>query len=310
VTDEEGSQIPPPDQDPDTSTSPAQWAVSGLILALGVAAVFYRFAHAEGIDHSAALFVGLPTILAIGLTLTPKAKSATGMVVKGTTIGLLLSGIVLGEGFVCILMAAPLFYAIGIAIGLVTDRARRRERGNRLNVSVVLVFVVLSLEGVWPLTSPDTSASATSVRVIQATSEQVGQELSSPPRFDKARLPLYLRGGFPFPVSATGSGIGVGSRREVAFSMGGAMTYPVTFEVVESRPGYVRFRCLSDSSPIHNWLAWETAEVSWADAGNGRQAVTWKLSYRRLLAPSWYFGPAETYATGLAADYLNQSGTP
>jgi hypothetical protein len=243
-----------PDQDPDASPSPAQWAFSGLILALGIAAVFYRFAHAEGIDHSAALFVGLPTILAIGLALTPKAKSATGMVVKGTTIGLLLSGIVLGEGFVCILMAAPLFYAVGIAIGLVTDRARRRERGGR--------------------------------------------------------LPIYLRAGFPFPVSATGSGIEVGSRRVVAFSFGGNMTYPVTFEIVESRPGRVRFRCVSDSSPIHNWLAWDTAEVRWADAGNGRQAVTWTLNYHRLLAPSWYFGPAETYATGLAADYLSQSVTP
>ena len=35
--------------------------------------------------------------------------------------------------------------------------------------------------------------------------------------------------------------------------------------------------------------------------------VTWTLRYDRGLDPSWYFGPWERYAAGLAADYLIDS---
>jgi hypothetical protein len=32
--------------------------------------------------------------------------------------------------------------------------------------------------------------------------------------------------------------------------------------------------------------------------------VTWTLSYRRRLDPSWYFKPLERYGVGLAGKYL------
>src|SRR5690349_23642979 len=85
-----------------------QWTLAAVILALAVAGVLYRVLVLHKLEQTAALFIGLPAVLAIILALTPQAKSATGMIMKVMTIALLMSGPILGEGFICIIMAAPL----------------------------------------------------------------------------------------------------------------------------------------------------------------------------------------------------------
>jgi hypothetical protein len=52
--------------------------------------------------------------MAVLLTLSVDTRSATGIVFKTITVGLLTSGAVLGEGFICILLAAPHFYLVGL----------------------------------------------------------------------------------------------------------------------------------------------------------------------------------------------------
>src|SRR6266508_3359963 len=143
---------------PPSRWAAAQWGLVGVILSLTLAMLVYRWLHSERLDQSAALFIGLPAILAVALTLTPKAKSATGMIMKGMTIALLMSGPVLKEGFVCILMASPLFYLVGAIVGWAIDRdRRRRSQGGTRVYSFVLIPVLLlaSLEGLSPsLTLP------------------------------------------------------------------------------------------------------------------------------------------------------------
>ncbi len=86
----------------------AQKSLALLIFTLAAARLAYGLLVGNGLRETAALFIGLPALIAIIIALTPQAKSATGMVFKGMTIALLMSGILLQEGFVCILMASPL----------------------------------------------------------------------------------------------------------------------------------------------------------------------------------------------------------
>ena len=79
-------------------------------------------------EQTALMFIGLPTALALLLAALPAAKSATGMIMKGITLFLLLLGILFIEGFICILMAAPFFYSIGALIGIFVDKARAETR--------------------------------------------------------------------------------------------------------------------------------------------------------------------------------------
>ena len=77
--------------------SPAQWAVVALVVASFGGALLYRFLRHEQLDHSAAMFLGIPAVLAIVLALTPNAKSVTGGILKGITLALLIIAPLLGK---------------------------------------------------------------------------------------------------------------------------------------------------------------------------------------------------------------------
>jgi len=94
------------------------------------------------------MFVGIPAVLALLLALTPKAKTVTGGIMKGMTLALLIIAPLLGEGFLCIMFALPLFYAVGIVVGRVVDWQRERRKATLSCVAPVLL--PLCLEGVIP----------------------------------------------------------------------------------------------------------------------------------------------------------------
>ncbi len=286
--------------------TPAQWALVFVIVWLAAAVAVYRFVHEGNLDQTAALFIGLPTVLAVGLTLTPKAKSATGMAVKGLTIGLVLSAILLGEGVICILMAAPLFYGIALAIGLTIDAVRRRQRKiheGKLYSVLLIPLALMSLEGVTPITTFPAAGSATATQTVAATPAGVEAALAAAPLFDRTP-PAFLGLGFPLPLAADGSGLSVGDRRTIWFTGRNGTRAALVLEVVQSDPGHVRFHARTDQTAIAGWLGWQDADVTWQPAGADRTRVTWSLSYVRRLSPAWYFGPFEQYAATLSAEYL------
>ena len=288
--------------------SRAQLALVGIIFALAVGAIAYHSLVMGHLEQTAALFIGLPALLAIVLALTPKAKSATGMVMKGMTIALLMSGPLLGEGFICIIMAAPIFYLVGLIVGLIFDynRRKREEEGgySRRTFGIMLVpLLLLSLEGVHDKFSFAREETVTAERIVMATPTEVEEALSHRPEFNKT-LPLYLRMGFPRPVSTEGEGLHPGDRRTIHFAGGEGHPGDLMMEVVDAEPGHVRFRALSDSSHVSHWLDWREAYVSWTQVDASHTKVIWRLSYTRRLDPAWYFGPWERYATGRAAGYL------
>ena len=111
---------------------PAQWSVVAIIVAFAAGAFLYKLLMHERLGHSAAMFLGIPAVLAILLALAPPAKTATGGILKGITLALLVVAPLLGEGYLCILIASPLFYIVGILVGAAVD-AQRANRGATLS---------------------------------------------------------------------------------------------------------------------------------------------------------------------------------
>lgn len=284
----------------------SKWTLVGVIVALALASLGYRLLVAHQLEQTSALFIGLPAILAIIVALTPKAKSSTGMIMKVMTIALLMSGILLGEGFICILMAAPIFYLVGFVIGLSTDYARRQrdEKINKRTFSLMMLpFLLFSMEGVQDRFSFERAETVSVERIVAASAAEVEDTLSQPPRFEKV-LPFYLQLGFPKPAATSGAGLHPGDRRVIKFAGGEGRPGDLILEVAESRPGFVRFRMISDASHISHWLDWKEAEVSWRQIGGRQTNVRWTLKYDRRLDPSIYFGPWERYGVRCAAGYL------
>jgi hypothetical protein len=293
------------------SFGPAR-TVAAIAIALGVGSLVYRLLHATDLSQSAALFIGIPSLmafLAAFVAVRLHAESFVGITLKTITIGLLLAGPILGEGFICVLLAAPLFYTVGILIAVAFQGMRRFARSRRHASTLgllVLPMLAFSLEGVLPALTLPRHETSVAERTLVASPEMVEAALSQSPHFD-APLEGLLGIGFPRPATASGRGLAVGDRRVVTFATRGGRQRDLVMEVAASGAGWVRFQPVSDATKIAEWLGWQSADVSWTDLGDGHTRVRWALTYERRLDPAWYFGPWEAVVTTLAADYLIQS---
>jgi hypothetical protein len=283
------------------SISRSQWSLIFLILAVTAGSVMYRLIVRGRLEQTAVLFVGIPAVLAILLAMTPKAKTAKGVILKGLTLALLLSGPLLNEGFICILMASPLFYLVGLLVGVIVDRNRKKPQ---TTVSCLLLLLLpMSIEGSSPRLSFNRDETVQASQVVYASARNVELALSHSPRTDMP-LPIYLRMGFPRPTDAWGDGLEVGATRTIHFAGGEGKPGDVLLKVSESHAGYARFDAVSDRSKVAHWLDWKSSEVQWTALDAQHTRVNWTLHYERRLDPAWYFRPWERYATRLAAEYL------
>lgn len=297
--------------DDEGAATRARWILVSIIIALATGSVVYRLLVANRLEQTSALFIGLPAILAILVAMTGKSKSATGMIMNVMTLALLMSGILLGEGFICIVMAAPLFYLVAFAIGSIIDHSKRRgEESKRMLSMMMLPFLLLSVEGVHDKLSFPRAETVVAESIVEGNAAAVEEALSQTPRFDKP-LPAYLRLGFPRPVETSGAGLDPGDWRRVRFAGGEGKPGDLVLEVVEHERGSVRFRVISDKSHISHWLDWREAEVRWTKIDEAHTMVRWSLRYDRRLDPAWYFAPWERYAAHAAASYLiDAAATP
>jgi hypothetical protein len=292
-------------------------SVAGLTIVVFIGSAFYKLLSWQHVEHSALVFIGVPAVLAVAAVLLPRPGSAKGAIVRATTVALLLSSVLFGEGFVCIVMAAPLFYGVGLVIGLIIDKVSGEsdEPPRVLSCVLVLVFLPLSLEGVVPGLELARNTSVTVEQVVDGSPAQVEAALMRTPRFERT-LPAFFRHlHFPTPGATSGEGLSVGDKRTIEFLHGagnagnadhGAGHHPgvLTMEVREREAGRVLFAMHDDTSYITHWLSWHYAEVTWHEVAPGRTRVSWTLAYRRRLDPAWYFAPLERYGVGLAAGYL------
>lgn len=269
-----------------------------------VSALLYKLLFHEGLGHTSLLFIGLPGILAILLALAPRAGTAKGGIVRGITFALLILAPMVGEGYLCILMASPLFYAIGLAIGAGLDASRRK--GATLSCVTALV-IVLSLDGIVPVHSRRESVSVT--RVVPATAGEIRARLEQAPDITLP-LPQFLRLGFPRPIAASGCGLAARATRTIRFS--GAEGDPpgdLTLRVARANEGEVVFKVTGDTSKLRQWVLWQSSRVQWQAVDATHTRVTWETTFDRQLDPWWYFAPWERYAVRKATEYLLAANT-
>jgi len=94
-----------------------------VLIAAAAGVALYRILVQRHLEQTAALFIGLPTVLAILLVYFVKPRTSFGVMMYSITLVLLFSALFLGEGFVCVLMAAPVVFAVGATSLKVADAA-------------------------------------------------------------------------------------------------------------------------------------------------------------------------------------------
>jgi hypothetical protein len=270
-------------------------------LVIVAAAVGVWIAAVTDQRDTAVLFVGLPALLALGIAWRPRARSLHGAVASGTTFALLLSAMLMQEGAICVLLSAPLVFAVTHAVAGATRMLRRR-----MQAAIVLPLVVLaSVEGIapgWRIAPVQTVQVAT---VVDVPADELARHLAMGPDFSVAERPLLLRTGFPVPTDAHGDGLEPGDRW--TFDYRGA---PIVTEVTARDDDAVHFRLVHDGSKTARWLTWETASLVWAEGEEGTTDVTVRITFERGLDPSWWFGPVEDALVRAGAAYLLDALVP
>ena len=153
------------------SITRSQWSLIFLILAVTAGSVMYRLIVRGKLEQTAVLFIGIPAVLAILLSMMPKTKTVTGGIMKGLTLALLLSGPLLDEGFICILMTSPLFYLVGLLVGAIVDLSRK-ERPTTLSC-LLLILLPMSIEGSSPRLSFNREETVQASQVVNASERDV-----------------------------------------------------------------------------------------------------------------------------------------
>ena len=292
------------------SFGPAR-AVAAIAIALGIGSLAYRLLHAADLSQTAALFIGIPSLMAFTAAVVALRMRTDGIIsitLKTITIGLLLAGPLLGEGFICVLLAAPLFYAVGLLIAVAIRAARSVGKSRRPGTLAVLALpmLVFSLEGAVPALTFPRQQTSVAERTVVATPESVAAALAEAPHFD-APLPGVLGIGFPKPATASGGGLAAGDRRVVTFVTGSGRKRDLVLEVAASGPGWVGFSLSPTAPRLPNGSPGSRPTCpgrTWATVARG---CAGRSPTAARLDPAWYFGPWESVATTLAAEYLIQS---
>jgi hypothetical protein len=273
----------------------------GICLTFTFISIAGRIIYAQHLETTSLMFIGVPAALAILLALTVRPKSAMATAMTGITFVLLLSAILFGEGLICILMAAPIFYVAGAIVAALWEGSRTKPRTTRLMLATPLLL--MSLEGSHQQISLPRQQTVTAHAIVAASTREVESALAAPMCFHTA-LPMYLRMGFPRPVATSGSGLAPGSLHVIHFAGGEGKPGDLVMQVDEVGADRIVFRAVSDHSKLAHWLDWEDAVVTWRPIDDHQTEVFWTLRYRRNLDPAWYFGPWERYGVGLAGKYL------
>ena len=290
--------------------SVGQWRLFMVVLVVGLSLTTFQIFRRQGLSDTAALYIGLPLLLALAMSLSPKSQSTIGATMKGLTIALLLSVPVFMEGFICVLFASPILYSIAALTAWCADRLKKSRDGrSTLQFSVIAsVLFVASLEGTpYELISFDDHYEVTYSDVVTGSVDSIKGKLAAF-AFSANHRPAFLK-VFPYPESVSSEGLEAGDEISVRFVykkwfIANAHSGTTVFRVVESNDNIIRFEIPTDDSYLSHYLDWQASEVSFSPVNEAETRVAWTLSFRRKLDPAWYFGPLQRYAAWLAAQVL------
>jgi hypothetical protein len=273
-----------------------------LLICAAVTSVVYRVLTHHHLEQGLALFIGLPVLLGTIIAFSTEPRSVFGMILKVTALVLCVVAPLLGEGAICIAMAAPIIFGIlGLAalISLSLQRYLDRKRIGCLGVLVALspmLWEAQSKPTGWqdlrPLDRVEDS------QILPASTEAVWAALAQPPAdLSAAPIPAFMRlrlraGERWVRISNGQHGLALGTRWQVRFDND---QYEATVIAVEPEKR-VRFAIREEAGGagerIGLWLRF--SEVEWqVEAVPGGTRLTQRTFYQRLLDPGFYFAPLE-----------------
>ena len=283
----------------------------GLVAGIGTAFAFgmggFLLVYDKTNSMGSVLFLLLP--FATGFA-TAMVARRWNLLIASLIIGLILCSAILlftgMEGWVCVLMSAPLI-GVGLTAGALSGvlvRIRVIDKsGSPRALSVLMLFVLpLFLMGANSLEEPSRrtprAETFTSVLVVDAPPERVWNSIKTMDRVN-AHRGFLMRIGLPVPVSCSIDKEGLGGKRTCYFESG----------YIEERitgwdpPRLMKLEITAWDVPGRPWLAFQDAGYEIHEE-NGHTIMTRTTTIVSRLLPAWYWRRFERIGVETEHEYL------
>jgi hypothetical protein len=278
----------------------------GSLTAIAVGLGGFRIIHDGTGAMGWVLFFGLPFITGLATAIVTRGKE---VIFASLWIGAIASTAALiitrMEGWVCVLMSAPLI-AFSLTAGALFGRLVRQfllSMGAKhlvllLTIGVFPFFLVAANKIEEPSRRIPRVETITNTLVADAPRELVWNQLKTFDRIEGTKG-LLMRIGLPVPVSCTMSGEGVGATRTCYFEQG-----HIAERVTEwNPPSSMKLEITEFDVPGRPWLSFQGASYELTSEGN-RTIVTRKTTIVSRLSPAWYWRPLEKIGVETEHEYL------
>jgi len=282
----------------------------GLILGVVTAVVsgvgcFLLVYNSEGF-MGLTLFLLVPVLTGFATALVARRRN---VLIASLILGLLFCTAILVvtgfEGWVCVLMSAPLI-AFGMAFGGALGTLVRIHVINKSRISktlTLLMFLILPIlltgaNQTEQVSRGPRTQTVSDTFIVNSSPEAVWNELKSMESI-AARKTFLMKIGLPVPVSCKTEGEGVGGKRTCFFEHGF-----IAERITEwNFPNSMRFEIVESDVPGRPWLDFKDASYTISRQDN-RTLVTRSTTIISRLSPAWYWRPLEAIGVHTEHEYL------
>jgi hypothetical protein len=202
-----------------------------------------------------------------------------------TALGLLAAFLLFHEGWVCLVIAAPILF-IGICAGALVGRAWFHRTDDRLNFCLAPILI-LAVAGEPTMRGTHTGMVTDEIRIVAPPSRVWPHVLAFPEIREKPGYWLF-RLGLPYPMGTTNAGDFVGADRACRFSGGAIFREKVaelkpekllTFDIVE----------MPRDPELLGHLDARRGQFELRDNGDGTTTLIGRTWYTLYVRPAPYF---------------------
>lgn len=257
-------------------------------------------------EYALGLFIWLPLVMGFMNTLIYQSKfqftgykEITGFIFL--TLGIFYLGLLLFamEGFICMIMAAPIGFVFFTAGHLLARLVQKSKKGQQ-NISAVIIFIVISVPVFMAfdtLNKKDQIRSVNTHIEINASPETVWKNVIAFPQL-KEPEEFIFKTGIAYPINATIDGRGIGARRHCNFSTG-SFVEPIT---QWNEPDLLRFSVTEQPVPmqelspyniqpnhLHGYWVSKQGQFKLTKLSNGHTLLEGTTWYVNKIKPDFYW---------------------
>jgi len=283
------------------------------IILIGFTLLAFRLLFFSNSFHSSLLYIAIPFILSLVLYyMTPHTDGASWKSrfwnnLRHTMIIWLASAIIMMEGYVCIIMAMPLFIFITFC-SFLGQYIWEKSKDNYFKAYFIPVIIILSsIEGVTDETTFNRYNEVTYSKIINADIKTLSKRLHKQTNLINDRH--WLISIFPMPVNNV---------EQTEINKGGIRKYDFIYNrwfVTNTHKGSIEVKfdevsdssirtSIEDTSYISNYMKLHGSELKFKKIDNQNTKITLTVKFDRLLDPIWYFEPLERFAVKRSAEYF------